>query len=73
MLKGGLSEGGLSFLGGFAAEGKSSFALSVAIHATRNGIKTEFLEGEMPADELHDRAARMCHSGGLVQWLDEYE
>jgi replicative DNA helicase len=76
MLCGGLSEAGLSFLGGYAGEGKTSFALAIAIHAARQGIKAEFIEGEMTEDELHDRAARMLHGRtrpDFARWLEEYE
>jgi replicative DNA helicase len=73
LLSGGLSEAGLSFLGGYAGEGKTSLALAITIHTARQGVKTEFLEGEMPEDELHDRAARMLYDGNLVAWLEEYE
>jgi RecA/RadA recombinase len=76
MLRGGLSEAGLSFVGGYAGEGKTSFALAIAVHLAQLGTKVEFLEGEMPEYELHDRAARMLHgqgNGGRLLWLKEYE
>ena len=75
MLSGGLSEGGLSFLGGYAGEGKTSFAIAIAVHLARQGVKAEFLEGEMPEDELHDRAMKLDEDGkhDLVTWLKEYE
>jgi len=73
MLSGGLAEGGLSFVGGFAGEGKTSFALAIAIYTARQGVKVEFLEGEMTEDELHERAAEMHHRHELVKWLNEYE
>lgn len=73
MLEGGLSEGGLSFVGGYPGEGKTSFALAIAVHEARIGVQTEFLEGEMTEDEIHDRAARMFYGGDLVSWLKEYD
>jgi replicative DNA helicase len=76
MLNGGFSPAGLSFVGGYAGEGKSDFALSVAIHLARAGVNVSFLEGEMPEDELHDRAARMTSGPGSkarLDWLAEYE
>ena len=76
MLNGGYSEAGLSFCGGYAGEGKTSFALAVAVHLARRGVKVEFLEGEMPEHELHDRAARMLYGAGEQRrhdWLAEYK
>lgn len=75
MLKGGLSPAGVSFLGGYPGEGKTSFALTIAVNAARQGIPTLVVEGEMMEMELHSRAARTFHGPErehLDAWLDEY-
>lgn len=76
LLNGGFSPAGLSFAGGYAGEGKTTLALAIAIHLARTGVNVMFLEGEMPEDELHDRAARMTKGAGTrgrLDWLEEYE
>ena len=56
MLGGGLSPGNLSYLGGMPGSGKTSFALQLAIYAARCGHKVTVLEGEMPLNEIYERA-----------------
>lgn len=55
MLKGGFEAGGLTLLGGTPGSGKTSFMLSIALHAAKSGVKTSFIEGEMTANETFER------------------
>lgn len=55
MLSGGFTFGDISFIGGYPGSGKTSFMLSLALHAARNGIKTAFIEAEMMMNEILER------------------
>lgn len=55
-LKGGFKPGKLHVLAARPSVGKSSFAMSLALHLAKHGHTTLFLSQEMPADELTDRA-----------------
>lgn len=55
MLKGGFEPGGFTLLGGTPGSGKTSFMLSLALYAAKTGVKTSFIEGEMPANEIFER------------------
>lgn len=53
--KGGTKQGSYVFVGGEPGSGKTSWLLQMAIASARAGFKTEFIEGEMPSDELYER------------------
>lgn len=55
MLSGGLAQGDISFVGGTPGSGKTSFMLSIALHAAQEGFKTGFIEGEMTSNEIMER------------------
>ena len=55
----GLQNGKLYVIAGRPAMGKTSLALSIALHAARTGIPAAFFSLEMPAEELAGRAISM--------------
>jgi replicative DNA helicase len=57
MTEGGLRPGDYVLLGVRAGAGKSSFMLSLALHAAKCGKRTAYLSGEMPIVECFDRLA----------------
>lgn len=55
MLYGGWAAGAYALIGGTPGSGKTSFMLSLALHAARAGAHVAFIEGEMTAEEILER------------------
>ena len=48
--------GNITFVGGGPGAGKTSFAILTAMHAAKCGVQTSYLQGEMPMNEILERA-----------------
>mgnify|MGYP001195718163 CR=1 FL=1 len=69
LLRGGISDGSYTLIGGFPGIGKTSVLLNMMLAQAKSGIRVGLIEGEMIAEEI------LLRLQGIMtgQWIDDIE